>query len=158
MILVDESYQEEFAMSTKEIQEKIVDNMRRWQKIENASVASTGRVIEKTENPIIRMVMEIIQRDSQMHHRVQELIADSLTTKALTLTPEELADVWDMIEKHIELEKKTVEMAEEALGALEGKKMVVQEYLLQYLMEDENKHNHILDSLATIKKGMYPYG
>ena len=145
-------------MSTKEIQEKVVDNMRRWQKIENASVASTGEVIEKTENPIIRIVMEIIQRDSQMHHRVQELIADSLTTKALSLTPDELADVWDMIEKHIQLEKKTVEMAEEALEALKGKKMVVQEYLLQYLMEDENKHNHILDSLATIKKGMYPYG
>ena len=145
-------------MSTKEIQEKVVDNMRRWQKIENASVASTGEVIEKTENPIIRIVMEIIQRDSQMHHRVQELIADSLTTKALSLTPDELADVWDMIEKHIQLEKKTVEMAEEALETLKGKKMVVQEYLLQYLMEDENKHNHILDSLATIKKGMYPYG
>lgn len=145
-------------MSTKEIQNQIVDNMRRWQKIENASVASTGRVIDKTENPIVRLVMEIIQRDSQMHYRVQELIADSLTAKTITLTPEELGDVWGMVEEHIELEKKTVEMAEEALGAIEGKKMVVQEYLLQYLLEDENKHNHVLESLATIKKGMYPYG
>ncbi len=145
-------------MSTKEIQEKIVENMRRWQKIENASVASTGKVIEKTENPIVRLVMEIIQRDSQMHYRVQEMIADSLTTKTMQLTPDELADVWTMIEKHIELEKKTVAFAEEALAALKGKKMVVQEYLLQYLLEDENKHNHLLESLETIKKGMYPYG
>jgi len=145
-------------MSTKEIQEQIVDNMRRWQKIENGAVASTGRVIEKTENPIVRLVMEIIQRDSQMHYRVQELIADSLTTKALSLTPEELADVWDMVEQHIDLEKKTVELAEEALTMLKGKKMVVQEYLLRYLLEDENKHNHVLESLSTIKNGMYPYG
>ncbi len=145
-------------MSTKEIQEKIVDNMLRWQKIENASVASTGKVIEKTENPIVRLIMEIIQRDSQMHYRVQEMIADSLTTKTMQLTPDELADVWTMIEKHIELEKQTVAFAEEALEALKGKKMVVQEYLLQYLLEDENKHNHILESLETIKKGMYPYG
>jgi len=36
--------------------------------------------------------------------------------------------------------------------------MVVQEYLLQYLLTDENKHNKILDDLETIKKGMYPYG
>jgi len=115
-------------------------------------------VIDKTENPIVRLVMEIIQRDSQMHYRVQDLIAESLTTRALTLTPEELADVWDMVEKHIEIEKRTIDMAEEALNAIRGKKMVVQEYLLEYLMEDENKHNHILDSLATIKKGMYPYG
>ncbi len=145
-------------MSTKEIQEQIVDNMRRWQKIENSAVASTGMVIDKTENPIVRIVMEIIQRDSQMHYRVQEMIAESLTTKALTLTPEELADIWEMVEKHIEIERKTVELADEALGAIRGKKMVVQEYLLEYLLEDENKHNHMLDSLATIKKGMYPYG
>jgi hypothetical protein len=145
-------------MSTKEIQEQIVDNMRRWQKIENSAVASTGMVIDKTENPVVRIVMEIIQRDSQMHYRVQEMIAESLTTKALTLTPEELADIWEMVEKHIEIERKTVELADEALGAIRGKKMVVQEYLLEYLLEDENKHNHLLDSLATIKKGMYPYG
>ncbi|RKX26253.1 MAG: hypothetical protein DRP45_04030 [Candidatus Zixiibacteriota bacterium] len=145
-------------MSTKEIQEQIVTNMRRWQKIENASVASTGSVIEKTDNPVIRLIMEIIQRDSQMHYRIQELIADSLETKTITLSPDELDKVWDLIDKHIELEKKTVEFANEALAALKGKKMVVQEYLLDYLLTDEEKHNKVLATLETIKKGMYPYG
>jgi hypothetical protein len=144
-------------MSTKELQQEVVENMRRWMKIENASVASTGNVIEKTNNPVVRMVMEIIQRDSQMHYRVQELIADSLESKTITLTPEELADVWDMIEKHIELEKKTVELAEKSLAALKGKRMIVQEYLLHYLLKDEQKHNEILDELAPIKNKMYPY-
>ena len=143
-------------MSSKEVQEQIVANMRRWQHVENATIASTGNVIEKTENPIVRIVMEIIQRDSQMHYRVQELISDSLTSKTITLNPDELEKVWDLIEKHIQLERQTVGMAEEALAALKGKKMVVQEYLLQYLLEDENKHNHLLDSLGVIKKGMYP--
>ena len=145
-------------MTTKEIQKQIIDNMRRWQKIENAGVASTGKVIERTENPIVRMVMEIIQRDSQMHYRIQEMIADSLESKTITLNPDELAEVWGLIEQHIELEKKTVELAEEALAALKGRKMVVQEYLLHYLLADENKHNQVLENLETIKKGMYPYG
>ena len=145
-------------MSTKEIQEKIVENMKNWKKIENASVASTGRVIEKTDNPIVRLIMEIIQRDSQMHYRIQELIIQSLETMTVSLTPEELGDVWDMIEKHIELEKKTVELANDSLEAMRGRKMVVQEYLLDYLRIDEEKHNSVLESLATIKKGMYPYG
>ena len=145
-------------MKTKEIQDKLIANMKAWQKIENASVASTGKVIEKTDNPIVRMVMEIIQRDSQMHYRIQDMIVDSFEKETLRLNPDELADVWTMIEQHIELEKKTVELAEEALAVLANKKMVVQEYLLQYLLEDENKHNHILESLGTIKKGMYPYG
>ncbi len=59
---------------------------------------------------------------------------------------------------HIELEKKTVELANEAKAALMGKKMVVQEYLIDYLLVDEEKHNHVLENLSTIKKGMYPYG
>ena len=146
-------------MSTKEAQEKIVSNMTKWQKIENASVSSTGRVIEKTENPIVRLVMEIIQRDSQMHYRVQELIADSLTTKAIALTPDEVGDVWGLIEKHIELEKQTVELAKSSLRAIEGKKgMIVQGYLLEYLLKDEEKHDVILEKLNEVKKGMYPYG
>ncbi len=93
-------------MTSKEVHQEIVSNMRRWQKIENASVASTGNVIERTENPIVRLIMEIIQRDSQMHYRVQGMIADSLESRAITLTPDELSEVWGLIEKHIELEKK----------------------------------------------------
>mgnify|MGYP003574081650 FL=1 len=146
-------------MSTKEAQELIVSNMKKWQKIEDASVASTGAVIEKTENPLVRLVMEIIQRDSQMHHRVQELIADSLTTKAITVTPEEVGEVWGLIEKHIAIEKKTVELAKSSLRAIEGKKgMVVQAYLLEYLLKDEEKHDVILAKLNDVNKGMYPYG
>jgi hypothetical protein len=145
-------------MTTKEIQKDILDNVRKWQKVENASVASTGNIIERTENPVVRMIMEIIQRDSQMHYRVQEFIADSLEGKTVTLDPDELGRVWSLIEKHIELEKRTVKLAEAALVALKGKKMVVQEYLLDYLLIDEEKHNKVLENLETIKKGMYPYG
>jgi hypothetical protein len=147
-------------MSTKEVQEAIVATMRRWQKIEDASVASTGRVIEKTHNPLIRLVMEIIQRDSQMHHRVQGMIADSLSveTRAIHLNPDELGDVWSLIEQHIEIEKKTIELAKEALVALQGKQMLVQEYLINYLLIDEEKHNGILEKLSLVKRGMYPYG
>jgi len=145
-------------MSTRKIQERIIDNMRRWQKIENASVTSTGKVMERTKNPVVRLVMEIIQRDSQMHYHVQELIAESLESKTISLTPEELHDVWNMIEEHIRLEEKSVELANEALKALRGRKMVVQEYLLDYLRMDEQKHDKILETLGTIKKGMYPYG
>jgi hypothetical protein len=144
----------------KEVQQDLIANMTTWRKIENASVASTGRVIEKTENPIVRLVMEIIQRDSQMHYRVQEWIADSLSgNRAVSLSPDELGEVWEMVENHIELEKKTLAMAEKALESLKGTKgMMVQAYLLEYLLADEQKHNLILEKLVNIQKGMYPYG
>ena len=143
-------------MSTKDVQSGLVSNMRKWQKIEDASVSSTGQMIEKTENPLLRLVMEIIQRDSQMHYRVQEFIADSIEHKAVSLTPDELVAVWGMIENHINLEKKTVEIAEQTIASLKGQQgMIVQEYLLNYLLEDEKKHNDLLKNLEDIKKGIY---
>jgi len=144
-------------MSTKELQDSIIDNMKKWQRIEDASVASTGDVISKTQNPVIRQVMEIIQRDSLMHHRIQGMIADSFD-KVVSLTPEDLRDVWDLIENHIKIEKKTIELANSALDALKGKNMVIQEYLLNYLKIDEEKHDKLLETLTMIQKGMYPYG
>jgi hypothetical protein len=48
-------------MSTKDVQSGLVSNMRKWQKIEDASVSSTGQMIEKTENPLLRLVMEIMR-------------------------------------------------------------------------------------------------
>jgi hypothetical protein len=146
------------AESTKELQQDLISNMENWQKIENASIASTGRVIEKTNNPIVRLVMEIIQRDSQMHYRVQEWIANSLQ-KTVSLSPEELGEVWGMIEDHIKIEQKTQSLAQEAVESTKKSKgMLVQTYLLEYLLEDEKKHNLLLERLAGIQKGMYPYG
>ncbi|NQU05802.1 MAG: hypothetical protein HQ568_06900 [Calditrichaeota bacterium] len=145
-------------MSTKELQEQLVDILNRWKKVENASVVSTGNVIVRTDNPVIRLVMELIQRDSQFHYRVQDFMVDMLESKAVTLSPDDLEVIWDGIEKHIEIEKNTIELAKEALALLKGRKMVIHEYLLNYLMIDEEKHNAVLDALETIKKGMYPYG
>jgi bacterioferritin (cytochrome b1) len=61
-----------------------------------------------------------------------------------------------MIEQHVEVEKKALGMAKQSLASLKGKKMVIQEYLLEYLAEDEKKHNELLKQLETIKKGMLP--
>jgi hypothetical protein len=143
-------------MTIKELQKDLAASMRRWQKIENSAIASTGFVMEQTENPIIRLVMEIIQRDSQMHYLVQQWIADSLESKTVSLTPDELNKVWGLIERHTEIEKSMVGIVQEALKSLKGKKMYLQEYLLKYLQEDEIKHTSLLNSLEGLKKGMLP--
>lgn len=145
-------------MSTKELQDKIVKNMQKWQKIEHATVQQTAEIMTKTENPIVSLVMEIIQRDSQMHARVQQLVVDAMTSGTIKLDPEELGEVWELIEKHQNMEKETVHLAEEALDALKKRKMVIPEYFLNFLKMDEEKHVAMLDTLQKIKSGMYPYG
>lgn len=145
-------------MSTKEAQEKLADTMRQWQKVENASIAGTAKVIEESDNTLLRLIMEIIMRDSQMHYRIQGLILDSLERQALSLSPEDLGRVWDKIEGHVKLEKRTVELAKEALEATADRKgLLLQRYLLSYLLRDEEKHNSVLAELEAVKNGIYPY-
>lgn len=138
----------------KELDENLVATLKKWQKIEDASVKSTSEIIAKTKNPIVRQVMEIIKQDSAMHKRVQQLIIDSFEKEAIQLQPEELSEVWDLVEKHIELEKETIRLCEESRQ--NSNKFVVR-YLLGYLMTDEQKHNDVLAQLEDVKKGMYPY-
>ena len=51
----------------------------------------------------------------------------------------------------------SIDYAKAALEAIKGTKMAVQQYLLEYMLIDEEKHNKILDNLEAVKKGMYPY-
>ena len=145
-------------MSTKEVHEQLANSMRHWQKIEDRSVESTGQVIAKTENPLIRLVMEIVQRDSQMHHRVQQFIIDTIENKPVNLTPEEMGSISEMIDNHLKIEEQMVGLVDKALADVKDKKMIVQEYLLNFLVEDEKKHAAMLHALEKVKKGMYPYG
>ncbi len=144
-------------MKTRELQEKLVSDLQRWQKIETEAVASTGKIIERSENPTIQLIMEIVQRDSQTHARVQQTIIDSIEREAISLTPEQLAAISEMVEAHIELEHRTVEAAKETLATIEGRGMLVQHYLLSYLLEDERKHLTMLERLDALKEGIYPY-
>ena len=47
----------------------------------------------------------------------------------------------------------------EIIGGGSGRKgLIIQRYLLEYLLCDEEKHDALLDNLEAIKKDMYPYG
>ncbi len=140
--------------SGKEMDEKLVKTLKSWLVVEDDSIKMAKSVSSKTENPFVKMIMDIIAHDSALHKKVQQFIIDSLDKKAISLQPEELEVIWDLIEKHIKLEKKTIELAEEAKGET---RLYVQRYLLNYLLEDERKHNALLERLEEIKMRMYPY-
>ena len=133
---------------------ELAATLRRWQEIEDESIAQTTAVIAKTHNPLIQLVMEIIRQDSLMHKRVQKVMLDSLEKEAFSLTPEELGEVWDLIEKHTAAEKETIALAEKAR---KNCRLFVQRHLLTYLTEDEQKHDRLLNQLEDFKRRLYPY-
>ena len=133
---------------------QLISTLRRWQEIEDASVKGCSEVMEKTENPFVRLVMEIIRHDSVMHKKVQQVMIDSLEKQAITLTPEELGDIWESIERHAEMEKETIALADKARRNC---RLFVLRHLLTYLVEDEQKHDRLLAQLEDFKRGIYPY-
>ena len=140
--------------SQKVLNERLVDTLKKWQVVEDQSVKSTSDIISKTNNPIVKQIMEIIRQDSAMHKKVQQLIINNYEKKSITLTPDELGEIWGMIENHIKLEKETIKLAEKAR---KNSRDFVIRYLLGYLLTDETKHNQILEQMEDIKKGIYPY-
>jgi hypothetical protein len=134
--------------------EKVIEKLKEWQAVEKATIEKTTRIIGLTKNPLVQLVMEIIRQDSTMHHRVQQFIIDSMTTTPISLTPEELGDVWADVEEHIRMERQTVGYGEDLLKDC---KLFTQTQLISYLLADERKHDMLLTKLEEFKRKLYPY-
>ena len=142
-------------MSIKENQANLAEILREWQHIESKTVLHAAQIMDRTRHPVIRLIMEIIQGDSGMHYRVQQLLLDALEKEAITLTVEDLAGIWDAVEAHVAAERRTGDLIVAAQRSLAGTNDVVQQYLLSYLGQDERKHDRMLEELSLIKRGMF---
>ena len=134
-------------MSTREVQQQLIESLREWQKLEKAQVKLTSGVIETSSNPVVSLVMKIIRRDSEMHHQVQQLIIDSLESTVVTMTAGDVVEVREQLASHLAMEEETIRLAMTNLKALEGQKLVVQEFLMEFLRKDEEKHRDLLKAL-----------
>jgi hypothetical protein len=131
--------------------EHMVKVLRQWQRIERQAMEEMNSIIEEAKNPLVRIIMEIIRHDSLMHHRVQQFLVDTLTEEALAVSREDVAEIWERIEKHDKVEKRTIELAKELR---ENAWSPVHKQLLDYLLNDEAKHDTLLEQLRTVKTGM----
>jgi rubrerythrin len=133
----------------KERVEEAVELLRTWQGLEREAIETTAEIMEQTDNLLIRQVMEIIRNDSVQHHRVQQFIIDVMTKEPVRMSPDDMAEVWTKIEEHDELERRTIELAKELK---EKTTDPVVASLLEYLIIDEQKHDHILNQLDAVKR------
>ncbi len=127
---------------------KVLEN---WQKLERKAMDDAAAIIEESDNALVCMIMSIIRHDSLLHHRVQQFLLESITEADIPLTRDDLADIWDRIEQHDRLEKRTIAMAEELRDQAWSP---IHKQLLNYLLEDEKKHDRLLDQLREVKVGM----
>ena len=131
--------------------ENMIGVLQQWQGLERQAMNDTAEIMEQTKSPLIRIIMEIIRHDSLMHHRVQQFLIDSVTKESVTVTREDVTEIWEKIEAHDRMEKRTIELAE---GLKKDAWSPVHRTLLDYLLRDESKHDTILQQLGEFKSEM----
>ncbi len=137
-----------------EQQETFEAGIKKWQEIEDETISSCDAILGATENVLVKTIAEVIKTDSEKHKHVLEVISQTLEG-TITLTPDELGVMSELLDKHLELERGTVALASEQLDR--SRNFVVKQ-LLTYLLEDEKKHYLLLKELNDFKKKLYPYG
>lgn len=142
------------SLESAEKKERFLANLDKWQRMESLSARTCSEVQKRSENTLIKMIAEVIRKDSESHIEVLKLIKDSLTKEALHLTPDELVEIWDLVDGYHNIEHKSVDIAQEAIR---DSRLFEIRFLLTYLLEDESKHLKLLNQLDDFKRSLFPY-
>ncbi len=129
------------------------DGIKKWRQLEDVTIESCSKIMGATDNVLVRAVAGIIKADSQKHKEILGIIENALGG-TISLTPEELGDISELLDAHLKLEKNSVHLAEEEY---ENSRHFVVRHLLSYLLEDERKHVKLLNQLSDFKRHLYPY-
>jgi hypothetical protein len=134
---------------------KLVQLMTDWKSLENDTIALAEDLQKKSDNPFVKVITEIIKRDSEKHKVMQQFVIDALTKEAVHLSPQELVPLADVLDKHIQAEAKSMGLANAC--ATESRNYFV-DFIVSTLTDDEVKHHNMLRTLDYIKGAVYPYG
>lgn len=129
--------------------EEFLNLIREWQALEDKTIESAEELLNKTNNPLVKMTMEMIKHDSQKHKVMQQMLIDSITKEAIHLSPDELAPLSDLLNRHLEAEAKSLSLAD---AALEKSELFIARYILSYLIADETKHHSLINKLNELKR------
>jgi adenine-specific DNA methylase len=114
-------------------------------KTEEEVVDLTEKAINKAENATTKYLLRAIQHDSRKHADFGRAALEILEFKA-TVGTEERKEVWDLLKKHSEMEKKHREFVAEIKYLT---KTPALQFIFQQIWEDEKKHHMMLETLMT---------
>ncbi len=123
---------------TTESSEEFLTMIKEWIVLEDETIASADELISKANNPFVKMRMEMVKHDSGKHKEMLQWIIDNLTKEAVHLTPDEIMPVSALLQKHLEVEAKSIVLAK---NALRKSGLPIVRYILSALLDDETKHH-----------------
>jgi len=114
-------------------------------KTEEEVVNLTEKAINKAENLTTKYLLRAIQHDSRKHADFGRAALQILEFKAMVGT-QERKEVWDLMKKHSDMEKKHREFVAEIKYLT---KTPALQFIFQQIGEDEKKHHMMLETLMT---------
>jgi len=132
-------------MAKEESIDKLKNMVNQLIKTEEEVVDLTGKAIDKAENAAVKYLLQGIQHDSRKHADFGRAALEILDFKAI-VGAKERKEVWDLLEKHSDLEKKHREFVAEIKYLT---KTPALQYIFEQIWEDEKKHHMILETLMT---------
>ena len=125
--------------------EEFLNIIKEWLALEERTIESAGELIKRTgNNPLVAMTMEMIKHDSGKHRVMLQMVIDNLTKEAVHLNTDELASLSNLLHRHMEIEAKSIVVANNALQKCELK---IIRYILSALLNDEKNHHSQLHEL-----------
>ncbi len=122
--------------------------LKKWVGIEDQTVKSCAAILNKAKNPIIATLTAAIRNDSEKHKTILQMVIDGMTQNGFVLSPDDLAGVASLLNKHVALEQKSIETATAALE-LSHDPIITQ--MLKLILEDEKKHKKMASQMNELK-------
>jgi rubrerythrin len=132
-------------MVDKESIDKLKKTVDQLIKTEEEVVDLTEKVISKAENATVKYLLRAIQHDSRKHADFGRAALEILEFKTI-VGVKERKEVWDLLEKHCDMEKRHREFVAEIKYLT---KTPALQYIFEQIWEDEKKHHMILETLMT---------
>ena len=125
--------------------DKLKNMVNQLIRTEEEVVELTENAIDKAENAAIKYLLQGIQHDSRKHADFGRAALEILEFKTIIGTKER-KEVWDLLKKHSDMEKKHREFVAEIKYLT---KTPALQYIFEQIWEDEKKHHMILETLMT---------
>jgi hypothetical protein len=139
----------------KQSTDELVKVLKDWQGLEEQTIGLSDELLKKTQNAFVKVTSEMIKRDSEKHKAMLQFALDTLTKESVSLAPDDLMPLADILDRHLQAEAKSMSLANSAVTKNHD---MFTGYIINYLLSDEIKHHEMLTRLDQIKGRVYPYG
>jgi rubrerythrin len=128
-------------------QDNLVDFLKNQVTVEKEIVNSLEKALVGMKNPAVKGVLKGVSLDSVKHAELYTSAITLLTSASTALKQEDLDSQRALIQKHIDIEAKLIEVLKVRIPEIKNEKVV---FLLKAILEDEIRHHAMLKMVLEI--------